>query len=255
MKELKVLVKGLEINYKISGKGKPLLILHGWNGCSDSWVKVQKLLSNKGFRVIVPDHPGFGKSKTPSAPWGVSEYSNYVLNFIEKIKLQNFFVLGHSFGGAIAIKLAANHPEKINGLILCDSLGIKPKIDFFSKPFLITLIKNALLTPKHLIRFLDWAVNLFYVSSRHKDYPKAEDTMKETIKKILDEDLLPDLSGIIVRTLIVWGGDDRIVPLRCALIFNEVIEDSELEVLPKIGHSLHLEAPEKLAEIVWRFLK
>ena len=79
--------------------------------------------------------------------------------------------------------------------------------------------------------------------------------MKETIKKVINEDLLEDLSKIKIKTLIIWGAQDRMVSVRYAHIFKEKIENSELEILPKIGHSPHLESPQKLSEIILKFLK
>ncbi|HXK32096.1 MAG TPA: alpha/beta fold hydrolase, partial [Candidatus Paceibacterota bacterium] len=71
MKEVRVLINGLETNYKIAGSGPAILVLHGWGGSSDSWVKVQEILSEKGYQVIAPDFPGLGVSANPPIAWGV----------------------------------------------------------------------------------------------------------------------------------------------------------------------------------------
>ncbi|MDD2696786.1 MAG: alpha/beta hydrolase [Candidatus Pacebacteria bacterium] len=256
MKEEEVYINGLKINYKVAGGGQPVLILHGWGGSSGSWLEVQGILSREGYKVIIPDFPGFGKSITPPKPWGIKEYTDLITEFTEKLKLDEFFLIGHSFGGRIAIRFSVEYPQKVKRLILCDSAGIKPK------PGLKTLlifwsarIGNAIFTPKHLQRFKDTARNFFYIFIRHKDYVKANGVMKETIKKVLDEDLLLDLSEIKNKTLIVWGGWDKMVPLKYAHVFNEKIENSKLEIMPKVGHSPHLENPKKLSEIILKFLK
>lgn len=256
MIEEKVLINNLEVNYKIAGEGQPILILHGWGGSSDSWIKVQEILAKKGYKVISIDFPGFGKSKTPSHSWGVKDFSDFVLKLTEKFGLQNFFLLGHSFGGRIAIKFAVLYPEKIKGLILCNSAGIKQKPGLKEKLiFNLAKIGNAIFTLAPLKRFKEKFRNIFYFFLRHKDYVKAKGVMKETIKKILDEDLLNDLSFIKTKTLIIWGEKDKLVPVKYAHIFKENIKNSELEILLKIGHSPHLEVPEKLGEIILNFLK
>ena len=256
MPEEKILINGLKINYKIAGQGPAILILHGWGGSSDSWIQVQEILAREGFKIIVPDFPGFGKSKTPFEPWGVKEYGNFVLNLTKILELQNFFLLGHSFGGRVAIKFSVLYPEKIKSLILCDSAGIKQKWGIGEKLiFQISKIGNAIFTPTPLRRFKDKAKNLFYIFLRHRDYAKADGTMRETIKKVLTEDLLKDLPQIKIRTLIIWGESDKLVPVKYAHIFKEKIENSELKILPKIGHSPHLEVPEKLTEIIINFLR
>lgn len=256
MEEKTILINDLEANFKIDGEGEPLLILHGWGGSSDSWIRVQEILAKEGYKVISLDFPGFGKSKTPPEAWGVKDFSDFVLNLTKKFGLQDFFLLGHSFGGRIATKFAVLYPEKIKGLILCDSAGIKQKWGLKERLiFYLAKIGNAIFTPAPLIRFKDKARNLFYIFLRHKDYAKADGTMKETIKKVLDEDLLTDLSQIKTKTLIVWGEGDKLVPVKHAYIFKEKIKNSEIIILPKIGHSPHLEIPEKLAEIVLGFLR
>ncbi len=259
MEERQILINDLKVNYKIAGSGPAILILHGWGGSSDSWMIVQEILANQGYRVIVPDFPGFGKSKTPPEPWGIKDYSDFVDEFIKKTCgeiVEPFFLLGHSFGGRIAIKFAVSYPERIKSLILCDSAGIKqkwgPKERFI---FRLSKIGNAIFTPKILRRFKDHARNLFYIFLRHKDYTRADGTMRETIKKVLDEDLLPELSRIKTKTLIIWGEGDKMVPVKFARIFKEKVGNSEIVILPKIGHSPHLEVPRKLAEIILKFLK
>ena len=255
MHEEKILIDGLKINYKIAGQGPAILILHGWGGSSDSWISVQEILAKEGFKIIVPDFPGFGKSETPFEPWGVREYSNFVLNLTKILELQKFFLLGHSFGGRVAIKFSVLYPEKIKSLILCNSAGIKQKWGFREKfIFRLSKLGNAIFTFPPLKRFKNKFRNLFYIFLRHKDYAKVEGTMRKIFKKVLTEDLLKDLPRIKTRTLIIWGEFDKLVPVKYAHIFKEKIENSKLEILLKIGHSPHLEVPEKLTEIIIDFL-
>jgi len=260
--EKKFLIKGLEANYKIRGAGRPILILHGWGGSSDSWISVQKFLAEQRFKVIVPDFPGFGKSKTPKKPWKVDDYVEWLKNFIIEIKKYNggfaepFFLFGHSFGGRIAIKFAVKYPEKIKSLILCASAGIKPEQTLKQKIFFILgRLGDYLFSQKPLIRFKDGARNIFYQIIRQRDYLKANGTMKETIKKILEEDLLDFLPKIKTKTLVLWGKLDKMVSLKYAYIMEEKIPNSQLIILPGIGHSPQLDVPEKLAKTIVQFLR
>lgn len=256
MEEKTVLVNGLKTNYKTQGAGEPILILHGWPSSSDSWIEVQKILASKGYRVLVPDLPGFGKSDSPPEPWGVEDYDNFVLELSRKLQLSRFFLFGHSFGGRVAVKFAINHPEEIKGLILCNSAGIKPEPGLKTIIiFQLARIGNTIFSPKFLRTFQDGARNIFYFFLRHRDYVKAEGVMKETMKKIIDEDLLPLLSRIKNKTLIIWGEKDRMVPLRYGYIFKEKIRGSKFEIITQAGHGPHLEVPQKLSEIVFNFLK
>ncbi len=256
IREEKVLIDNLEINYKIAGSGPAVLVLHGWGGSSDSWLRVTEILSGAGFQVIVPDLPGFGKSKTPKETWGVSDYAKWVNDFTDFLNLERFFLIAHSFGGRISIKFVVNCQEKIKALILCASAGIKPQPGLKTKIiYWLSRIGNAVLTPQIFARLKDGLRNIFYIFLRHKDYVKAKGDMREIIKRVLDEDLTDDLSKIKTKTLLIWGENDRLVPTKYAHIFKEKIENSELVILPKVGHSPHLEIPQKLAEVIINFLK
>jgi pimeloyl-ACP methyl ester carboxylesterase len=256
MTEKNIVIDNLRINLKILGEGEPLLILHGWGSSSDSWKDVQRVLASKGYQVIVPDLPGFGKSIPPEEVWGVGNYGHFVLKLMEKLELSQVSLLGHSFGGRVAIKFANQYPERLKALILCDSAGIKQSANTkTSLVYLIARTGNIIFSKRPLRRFKVATQNLFYTLIRNRDYAKANGIMREIIKKVLEEDLLPELSNIRTKTLLIWGERDKLVPVKYAYVFQEKLENSRLEILPKIGHSPHLEVPEKLSEIIVNFLK
>ena len=256
MNEEKILINELKINYKIAGEGEPLLILHGWGGSSGSWIEVQRILAKEGFKVIVLDLPGFGKSHTPSVPWGIAEYSEFILNFLQKIGLKKINLMGHSFGGRIAIKLATKHPEKLKKLILCASAGIKHDLNFPQKIVLnLALIGNFFFSRKPLRRYKDVIRNVFYMFLCKRDYTKTRGVMRETFKKVIEEDLKPELSEIKPKTLLIWGKKDKAVPLADAYLMKENISHSVLEIIPRAFHTPNLEFPEKLSNIILNFLK
>jgi pimeloyl-ACP methyl ester carboxylesterase len=256
MIEEKILIDNIEVNYKIAGEGFPFLILHGWRGSSGSWIEVQKRISSEGYKVISLDLPGFGKTPSPLTPWELNDYSTFVLDFIKKLKLEKIILLGHSFGGRISIKFVSLYPDKVKFLILCDSAGIKRKYNFRQMlAFYLAQIGNFIFSRRFLRRFEDTARNIFYVIIRQRDYTKVNGAMKETFKKIVDEDLLPNLSKINTKTLIIWGGNDRAVPVEDAFLINKGIKNSNLEIIPNVGHTPNLEVPEKLSEIILKFLK
>ena len=251
-----VFIDNLKINLKVVGQGEPVLILHGWGSSIKSWLKVQEFLAEKGFKVIVPDLPGFGESSVPEKAWTVLDYKNFIIRFAEKIGLNQFSLLGHSFGGRISIKLAQKHPEKIKSLILCNSSGIKLELDQKTKMiYSLSRLGNTLFSKKLLSKFRKLAKKIFYFFLRHKDYVKANKIMRKTLKLVINEDLLPELSQIKTRTLIIWGEKDDMVPLKAAYIFKEKISNSELKIFPGVKHSPHKQIPEKLAETIDDFVK
>ncbi|TFG35645.1 MAG: alpha/beta hydrolase [Parcubacteria group bacterium] len=255
MKDKVVTINSLRINYKIAGKGPAVLILHGWGGSSDSWIEVEEFLVKKNYLVVAPDLPGFGKSSPPPEPWGIQDYSDFVFSFTEKLKMDSFFLLGHSFGGRISIKFSSQHADKLISLILCDAAGIRIEPDIKTKTILAAARVGNVLFSHHLFAVIKERFrNIFYFLLRNRDYVKSNGVMRETIKKALAENLFSELPKIKVKTLIIWGEADQLVPLKCAYVFNKKITGSQLNVMPKIGHSPHLEAPEELSQIIISFL-
>ena len=233
---------------------KTLIILHGWQSSKEKWERVKKNLEKQGIEVIVPDLPGFRVEAELDRAWDLNDYINWFENFSSK--KEKFFLLGHSFGGRIAIKFATKHPERLRGLILCGAAGIKPKPGFKTRTiFYLSKIGNAIFGLKPLRRLEDRARSLFYFFLRHKDYVKAKGVMRETIRKVLKEDLLSELCQIKTKTLIVWGQKDKMVPVKYAYILKEKIRGSRLEIIPQTGHNPNLEAPEKLSEIILDFVQ
>ena len=256
MEEKTLLINDLKINFKVAGQGPAILLLHGWGGSSSSWIKVIETLSFKGYRVICPDFPGFGKSDSPSLAWDVSDYRNWVVSFVKSQGLDEFFLLGHSFGGRVAIKFTLSHPEIVKALILCDSAGIKHQPGFKTRMiFKLVHIGNIIFSPKPLAMFKDKARHILYSFLRGRDYVKAKGIMRQSIKKVLKEDLLPFLSEIKTKTLIIWGEKDKMVPVKDAHVFHKKIDNSKLEILSGTGHSPHLEKPKELVDIILKFLR
>ena len=258
MKEEKILVGGLKINYKIDGEGENFLILHGWGGSSDSWIKIFEILS-KNFRIICPDLPGFGKSPNPLKIWSNNDYCDFVLNFAKKLNLQQFYLLGHSFGGGLAAKFSVKNPEKVKALILCDAAVVRKKRRWSLRQFIAHLL--AKLNFIFGIPFFEkWvypmARKIVYKIAGVYDYYVIRDgIMKKTFSKVVNEDLAHLLPEIKIPTLIVWGKKDSKVPFEDAFLIQKSISNSKLQIIEKADHSPHLKTPKELAEIILNFLK
>ncbi len=244
-----VQINNLKTRIWVEGEGKPLLILHGWGKGLDAWKKAGEILSEK-FQVIIPDLPGFGQSQSPPSFWSLKEYCEFVKGLVNFFDLSKIILVGHSFGGRIAIKLASN-PQNffIEKLILIDSAGIKRKR--FVKQIILIFSKILKKVPIFQTRILK---KVIYRRILKSDYFDAKPEMKEVLKNILKEDLKKFLPKITIPTLIIWGEKDRITPLKDAFLLNQMIPKSKLEILPKVGHSPHIEAPELLASTIIKFL-
>ena len=242
---MEIIINGVKINYQVFGEGRPFLILHGWGSDSDRWHKIGQALSENGFKIIVPDMPGFGKSQTPKTPWDFNGYVSWVEEFAKALNLQNFYLLGHSFGGAMAVKVAVDAPQKINRLFLVACACMRKR----------TALKKVLAKVSKVARIFSFLP--YYPSARKafykfiipkSDYIYTKGIMKETYLRAVSEDLSCHLSFIKVPTVIIWGDKDEITPVKNAHFINKKISNSKLIIIPEVGHDLNQKAPEILTQ-------
>lgn len=229
-----------------------LLILHGWGSSQKKWARVKEILTRQGIEVFVPDLPGFGENPPPKESWSVDNYVEWVKNYSRGFT--PFFLLGHSFGGRIAIKFAVKYPEIVLGLILAAVPAIK------SKPKTLITLQNFIaknLSKLSFLPFYQFFRKFFYIYLLRKvDYINLKgELIKGTFKNIIGEDLSAFLPQIKTKTLIAWGEKDDYVPVKMAGLIKEKIPNSDLIIFPKVKHSPYLEIPAKFAEIILRFLR
>jgi len=230
---------------------KTLIILHGWQSSQERWRNVKNAIEKDGIEVIVPDLPGFKEGTALSRVWNLDDYVGWFKNFSSN--RGNFFLLGHSFGGRMAIKFVAQYPERISGLILCSAAGIRPKR---IRWYFLIMIGVKIGKRFSFLPFYSSLRKFFYrFVIRKQDYLKVSGIMKETFIKIIDEDLSSLLSKISVPTLLIWGKKDKITPLNDAYLMQKEIPNSNLKIISNVGHRINIETPEKLAEIATQFIK
>ncbi|MBL7159357.1 alpha/beta hydrolase [Candidatus Microgenomates bacterium] len=230
-----------------------IVILHGWGSEIEKWNPFKKELEKAGFEVFLPHLPGFGQADPSQQAWSVSDYAQWVKN---KTLPENYFLIGHSFGGRIAIKLASENPKNLKGLILINSAGIKPK-NSLKRVFFLVLAKMGKLffdLPPFLF-FKDFSRKILYKLAREKDYYQAKGVMRKTMKKVIGEDLKKDLKRIKIPTLILWGERDSLTPLADGELMNRLISGSSLLIFSKANHSLPLKMPEEVAQEIVKFIR
>ncbi len=242
-------IKKQVVYYQKVGKGKDLILLHGWKQDVSAWWPLVDLLKDH-FTLWLLDLPGFGKSENPKKIWGMEEYAAFVSHFIKDHKIKKPAILGHSFGGSVAIKLASSSPELISKIILEGSSGIRPKSSLtnrLSKALskLIKLLPN-LFNNKQLLRF-------WFYQKIESDYLEAGD-LTETFKKIISQDLTNDAKKISHDTLIIWGENDKTVPLKRGLTLYQLIRNSRIEVMEETGHAPHIKNPIQFINYVTDFI-
>lgn len=241
-----------------------LIILHGWQSSKEKWQKVKELIESKSPNVKVEclDLPGFKPENQPDKPWDLNDYVNWLSQKLAEVLPpltdEPTYLLGHSFGGRIALKFTAKYPEKLKGLILVSAAGIKHKATLKDKIALFCVRLARKLGVKETtyekgIMKLVRAVFYRYILRRN-DYLRANPLQKQIMKNALEEDLTPLLDKIKTNTLIVWGNKDKLTPIKDARLMKEKISHSQLIELKNIGHTPHLENPELLAEKIANFI-
>lgn len=248
-------VQNLSVFFRDEGSGDAILILHGWGSRSDSWHDVQKDLVSYGYRVLVPDLPGFGQTSEPPSTWSLKEYSQFVRDFTQHVGLKHFTLLGHSFGGRIAVDYTLRYQEQIHTLILADAAGMGRHKKFKTRIFFIlTKLGDKIFSIK-LFRFARPIVQkIWYKLTRENDYYRASYKMKKIMAKILKENLRSRLHDIKRPTLILWGEKDRLTPIADAVVINRHIPAAHLHIFPNVGHAINLETPAHVARQINRFL-
>ncbi|MCX8095055.1 MAG: alpha/beta hydrolase [Caldisericia bacterium] len=248
------LIDNLKIYYEIYGDGKPILFFHGWGGNTNSLYPISNILKNE-YKVILIDFPGFGKSDIPYRSFNGEDYKNLILKFIDYLNLKDYTIIGHSFGGRIGIRVAANRKSEIKGLILIDSAGIRDKKTLkqrfsentfkFFKKIIIKTIKG-----EKQEKLLNSLRKIF----GSKDYKSVDGVMRDTLVKIVNEDLLPIMKEVETKTLIIWGENDKELPLKHAYLIKENIKNSKLVIIKNAGHFPYLNNLSKTIYEIKNFL-
>lgn len=257
-----VKVSELKVNYQVAGKGRPVIILHGWGSRASLWTPVQDMIASGGFKVVTPDLIGFGRSDVPPQGWRIDDYVNWFEAFVQKISERHhefrnpFFLVGHSFGGRISIKVAARGSLTLSGLVLCAAAGLPPETSLKLRMLSGLAKSGSNLMKKMKLSWLhDPARNIYYRLLRQHDYLKVSRTMKDTFRLVVEEDLSGYLPEMKVPTLLIWGEKDHIVPIEQANRFHRGIKNSQLQVITGVGHSPQLEAPKKLVKLLRQFFQ
>ena len=241
-------IDDIPVNYIDEGEGSAILLLHGWGSNITLFDGIIKALS-PAHRVIAPDMPGFGKTPEPQQPWAVDDYVDFIIKFIDSLGLKEFGVLVHSFGGRVLFKLNAREtlPYVINKAVLIDSAGIMPKKSLKQKISLkMYKCARSIMSTKLLHFLYPDAVENMRKKRGSADYNNATPTMRQTLVKVVNEDLKPLISKINCPTLIIWGDNDTATPIDDARQMEQLIPDAGLVVCEGAGHYSFLEQPAKV---------
>ena len=262
-------VGGRELYVEQAGAGEPVLLLHGFCCSSFSWRHVLSGLAPR-FRVIAPDLPGFGFSQRPADPgaYGFPGLEGAVLGLLDRLGVESCHLVGHSFGGALALWLTERHPGRVRSLTLVATalpeLTVERRLEWARFRLLNRLLlRTRLLLPGTIRRALEASCHdasrvtpeLVEAYRRRLLVEGLEDAYFGFLAP-LDEPPPPGaLEAIAPPVLIVWGDDDRVIPLDRATAHLPRLRRSRLAVLERCGHLPMEESPEAFLDELLPFLE
>jgi pimeloyl-ACP methyl ester carboxylesterase len=213
-----------------AGSGPPVVLLHGGASDSRDWVNTMSALAQR-YRLYAPDLIGYGQSERRESGYYLSDFSEFIMGFIETLGLERPALVGHSFGGRVCLEAARRHPEKVSKMVLVDAAGLG------NMSPLGNILHTVFWTARKLTR-------------RRQPFPKFL-TRDGEEDSWLCVDELPNLK---TPTLIIWKRHDHYLPLALARRAEKLIPEARLEVLPGYGHAPHKQNNEAFNRLLVDFL-
>lgn len=266
--------------------GKTIMLLHGKNFNGAYWEKTAKDLSDKGFRVIIPDQIGFGKSSKPqSYQFSFAQLASNTKAILDDLKIDKIIVLGHSMGGMVATRFTLMYPETVEKLILENPIGLEDykalaKYQTVDEAYQSELKNTAETYKNYQLKFYydnKWKseyqpwLDLIAGWTLHKDYPKVAWNAALTSDIIFDQPVVYEFKNIKTPTLLIIGTRDRTAigkdraPKEIQLTMGQYqelgkktqqqIAGSKLVELENVGHLPHIEVYDKFWNALYDFIK
>jgi pimeloyl-ACP methyl ester carboxylesterase len=251
-------IAGAVLHVARAGTGAPLLVLHHDIGTLERLPFYDALA--REFTVLIPSHPGYGKSERPAWMRNVRDVAIVHQGLLARHEAtrgrSDVSVLGLGFGGWIAAEMATMSPQAFRRLVLVGAMGIKPE--------------RGDIADQALVSYIDYVRTGFADQSAFDrlygaDPPTAtleqwdlnrEMTFRIAWKPYMYNASLPSLLGSVATpALVVWGRDDRIVPLECGERFAKALPQARLDIIDRAGHFVEMERPDELARLVVPFVK
>ena len=239
---MQIKVHGLNVNYIQYGKGKDILLLHGWGQNIEMMKPLGDAFCDR-FRITIIDFPGFGQSDEPKEKWTIDKYSLMLEEFTKQVGIKKPIVMGHSFGGRVAIRFSSRNP--IEKLVLFGSPCIRVQEEL---PLKVRILKRLKKLPgmNKIGEFMKQ-----YIGSR--DYKAASPIMRETLVEVVNEDLSKYAREIEEPTLLIWGEQDIEAPVSEAKELESIMMDAALIILPGT-HYAYLENLARVITILNNFI-
>tara|TARA_B100000768_G_C11253301_1_gene365152 strand:+ start:306 stop:1247 length:942 start_codon:yes stop_codon:yes gene_type:complete len=264
-------IDGMQVHYRDEGKGFPIVLVHGTASSLHTWDDWSKELL-KTNRVIRMDLPAFGLTgPNKTADYSIKAYTSFLNDLLTKLHVEKFYLAGNSLGGNIAWNYAAEHPDKVEKLVLVDASGLptnKPQPAIFKMaktPFLNSLFLYV--TPKFFIKknmeevyadgskITDELVTRYHKMALRVGNRQAFIDRAKTDFKLGSKANYNKLKRINTSTLLIWGAQDNWIPLDNGKRMDSILPNSKLVVLENSGHVPMEENPQESFAFLNEFLK
>ena len=249
-------VGGSRVQLIKEGSGDPLLLLHG-SGGSPGWLGYMQSLAER-YTVYLPSHPGFGVSDRPDWLESMHDLACFYTWFLEEQKLEGVRAIGFSMGGWLAAEIAVICRHAFSKLMLVDAAGIKPQQGEIVDVFIISpaqVTQMLFHDPKQVPEY-----DHLYGQAPTPEQQEVAERNQEMAARLcwkpyMHDPRLPSLlARVNIPTRIVWGRQDRLVPLECGQLYHQAIPGSELVVIDDCGHLPQVEKPQEFVKVALDFL-
>ncbi len=252
---MQVKIQDWNIYYETMGEGNPVILLHGWLANLETMRPIAHSLS-QNFKVYLVDIVGFGKSDLPEYPLNTNDFGDFLAELIKQLEIKNPILIGHSNGGRMIINAVGRGIVQPRKIVLMDSAGLVPKRKpkYYVKVGIFKtgkLFLNKLPDVGAIKKFKEKLLN--HVGSA--DYKASAPVLRETMKKIVNEDMAHLLPNIKVPTLLIWGTNDTDTPISDAKKMENLIPDCGLVEYKNSGHFAYLQNIQNCNAVLNEFFK
>jgi pimeloyl-ACP methyl ester carboxylesterase len=275
MSEMRYLdLHGERVAYRDAGSGETLLLIHGMAGSSATWREVIPALS-KNYRVLAPDLLGHGESTKPRGDYSLGAFAASLRDLLDELHIDRATVVGQSLGGGVAMQFTYQHRDYCRRLALISSGGLGPDLNWILRVLstpgaelvLPVVARRPLLNVGNKLG--SWLTAAGVQSPRASEMwsaysslsdPQTRQAFLRTLRSVVDYrgQAVSALGKIHVSqglpTLLIWGEQDRIIPVAHGRAAHDAVPGSRLEVLPGVGHFPHVEAPAAVVDILDDFI-
>ena len=276
MEQQELTIHGKTLKYRLGGKGPLVLLIHGMAGSASTWKQVMPALSER-FTVLAPDLHGHGESDKTLGDYSLGAFASTLRDLIVALGYKRATVVGQSYGGGIAMQFAYQYPERCERLVLVNAGGLGPEVNpllrLLTLPGSEAVLLVACAPPVRLV-----AEGLGRVAMRKKlentpvvaelwrSYSSLGDTAtRRAFLRTLRAVINPSGQAVSAAnklhlaaempTLIVWGDEDRVIPVQHAYAAHRAIPGSWLEIIEGVGHYPHCEAPDRFIASLTEFIE